>query len=507
MKSSWTARGVIALLFLVTTGGSAYAQQGPLRELDAYIEKNLAAWEVPGLAISVIKDDAIIFSKGYGVRRLGSTDMVDERTVFAIGSNSKTFTSAGIAMLIDDGLVKWDDKVTDHLPTFQTSDSYVTRELTIRDLLTHRSGLSRDDNSWLGQTTSRHELVRRVRFLGKQESFRSEFGYHNFMFLTAGAVIEEISGHTWDEFVKQRMLVPLGMKMSNTSINDLRYLDNVASPHANIDGRIVPVEWRNIDNMAAAGSINSNVVDMAQWVRLMLASGKSGEEQLISAGAVKEMHTPQMVIRREGFWGMMSPASHLLAYGLGWFLLDYRDRMVVLHGGNIDGMSALMLLVPEENLGTVILTNMNQSIAHIGFAYRLIDLMLGDATRDWSSEFLAIFRAGEEQSAQQLEKREESRVRGTSPSLALAAYAGTYVDPDSLYGTAEVSYQDGHLVMRNGQAFVGDLEHWHYDTFRATFRDRIRGGGLVRFTLDAAGKVAEMNVTGLADFVRVPEGG
>ena len=498
-----TIRAIVLLTLLLPLRGAAQGQRGPLTGLDGYIESAIAAWGVPGLAISIVKNDSVIFARGYGHRQIGRPDPVDERTVFAIGSASKAFTTASLAMLVDEGTVRWDDKVTTHLHGFQLFDPYVTREMTVRDLLTHRSGLSRGDQLWYGSDLSRDEIVRRIRFLEPIWSFRSRFGYQNLMFLTAGEIVETVSGLTWDDFVKQRIFAPLGMSASNTSTNDLSHVNNLATPHAKLDGDVVPIGWRNIDNIAAAGSINSNVLDMAQWVRLQLGAGEYADKRIITSGAVKEMHTPQTVIRREGLWDLISRGSHFLTYGLGWFLQDYRDRLVVHHGGNIDGMSAMVAMMPEEQLGVVILTNLNSTVLPVAVMNRVFDLMLGAAQTDWSAELLAATEKLEIQAQEQLQEIEEARIAGTSPSLDPEAYVGVYVDADSLYGEIEIASEGGKLVARRGPAVVGDVEHWHYDTFRVTWRDRMLGESFLRFVLDNEGKVSQVNVQGLADFTRV----
>ncbi len=261
--------------------------------------------------------------------------------------------------------------------------------------------------------------------------------------------------------------------------------------------------WRNIDNVAPAGSINSNVTDMAQWVRLQLGEGKYGEEQLISSGALKEMHTPQTIVPFEGFWALLAPESNFLTYGLGWFLQDFRGHKIVHHGGNIDGMSAMVAMMPDEELGVVILTNMNSTVLTMAVVYRVFDMMLGLPESDWSAEMRKAVAELEKQQEETQKKTEESRVAGTSPSLPLEEYAGTYAD--SMYGETQVAYEEGALVVRYGGAFEGDLEHWHYDTFRAIWRDRILGKSLLRFSLDNEGKVAELNVENIGDFSRMPE--
>jgi CubicO group peptidase (beta-lactamase class C family) len=256
---------VISVLILLLFVQAGIAQQTPPEpDFDQYVEKAMKDWEVPGLAIAIVKDDRIVFAKGYGVREIGGTAAVNEQTLFAIGSSSKAFTAATVALLVDEGKIKWDDPVTKYLPSFQLFDPYSTRELTVRDLLTHRSGLERGDLTWYASPYDRNEVLRRIRFLKPSWSLRSRFGYQNVMFLAAGQIMPALTGKEWDDVVHERIFVPLGMNSSSTSIKKFAGVDNVASPHSKIDDKLQKVAWRNIDNIGPAGSINSNVIDMAQ---------------------------------------------------------------------------------------------------------------------------------------------------------------------------------------------------------------------------------------------------
>ncbi len=495
---------LVALLLLAFPSSQfSYAQEAPSKDFDEYVNKALKDWDVPGLAIAIVKNDQVVFAKGYGVRKLGDPAPVDEKTLFAIGSSSKAFTSASIAMLVDEGKLKLDEPATKYLPGFQLFDPYVTRELTVRDLLCHRSGLERGDFLWYGTSYGRDEIVQRVRYLKPTWSFRSRFGYQNIMYLAAGQIVAGVSGKRWDDFIRDRIFKPLGMTSSSTSINDLKNAGDVATPHAKLDGKIEIIPWRNIDNIAPAGSINSNVVDMAQWVRLQLGEGSYKGQRLISSGAAKEMHTAQTVIRMEPPWTLFYSDAHFLNYGLGWFLHDHRGRKVVEHGGNIDGMSALVAMIPEEKLGLVILTNMNGTPLTGAIASRVYDLYLGAQPRDYSAELLKTYNALLEQGKQAQKKIEESRVKGTSPTLALDQYSGAY--KDEMYGDAKVAVQNGKLVLTT-PGFVGDLDHWNYDTFQVTWRERSLGKALATFTLNARGKVDEMKLPDLQiSFKRGPD--
>lgn len=490
-----------ALIMSVLQG--AYAQQGPGPDFDNYVNDALSEWQVPGLAIAIIKDDHLVLAKGYGTRELGKLLPVDEHTLFAIGSSSKAFTAASIAMLVDEGRVKWEDPATKYLPGFQLFDPYTTRELTVSDLISHRSGLARGDLLWYGSAYDRDEVLRRIRYLKPTWSMRARFGYQNIMFLAAGQIIPAVANKSWDDFIRERIFDPLGMKSSSTSIKALASSDNVATPHAKLDDKVQAVAWRNIDNIAPAGSINSNVVDMAQWVRLQLGGGVYEGKRLLSSGAIKEMQMPQTIIRLEGTMESLYPQAHFLTYGFGWFLSDYRGRKLVEHGGAIDGMRAEIAMMPEEKLGLVILTNLHGTILPQALMYRIFDSYLGGPQRDWSAELLKTTKGLEEQAKAAEKKAEAERVKGTSPSLPLEKYSGRY--QSEMYGVVKISVENEKLVARFGPNFTGDLEHWNYDTFRVTWRDRMEGKGIVSFRLNPQGRIESVNIEGISDFTRAPE--
>jgi CubicO group peptidase (beta-lactamase class C family) len=324
------------------------------------------------------------------------------------------------------------------------------------------------------------------------------------MYIAAGEVLLARSGLTWESWVASRIFEPLGMDATNTSTRDLEGLANVATPHQEIDDEVRPIAWRNIDNAGPAGSINSNVLDMAQWVRMHLNGGRYEGREVLTAEAVTAMQTHRTIVRREGGWRLMSPDAAFMTYGLGWFMHDFRGRMIVEHGGNIDGMHALVGMLPEEDAGIVILTNLYNSLT-TALMYRVFDAYVGAPDTDWSARLRA------ERDSMQAAAREseaaftEARVEGTTPSLEPAQYAGEY--RHRMYGEAQVALEEGGLVLRRGPAFVGDLEHWHHDTFEVTWRDAALGRTWVTFQLDAAGEVDALDVRGLATYERVTEEG
>ena len=503
-------RPVAIVAFAIALAGSAShaaAQQArePYPGFDAYVRTALAAWKVPGVAIAIVRNDSLVYAKGYGVREIGKPTTVDERTIFAIGSSSKAFTAAAVAMLVDSGKVRLDAPATAYLPGFQLRDSYASREITVRDLLSHRSGLARGELIWYGSDNDRDEILRRVRFLEPTWSFRSQFGYQNIMYLAAGQVVAKTANVSWDDFIRQRIFQPLGMTASSTTVTALRGVDNLAAPHADVNDTVRAIPYRNIDNIAPAGSINSNVIDMAQWVRMQIGSGKYAGKQVISKRMVDEMHAPQTVIRADGGMGAMNPSAHLMAYGLGWFLSDYEGKYVVQHGGNIDGMTALVAMLPEEKYGVVILSNMNGTNLPTALMLRLFDAHLKRPAKDWSAQMRSRIDSMRTVALAAQQRRGDPRVPNTKPSLPLAAYAGTYAD--SAYGTLTVAESNGGLKLTYGSNWRGPLEHYHFDTFRMKLDTPVLPPVPVNFRLDATGKVDEvrLDLAGQVTFKRVPD--
>lgn len=485
----------------------ATAQPAPLGGLDDYITAAMEAWEVPGLAIAVVHDGRTVYERGYGVRDVTTGEPVDEHTLFAVGSTSKAFTSATLGMLVDEGRLGWDDRVIDHITWFEMYDAYATRELTVRDLLTHRSGLARGDAVWYSWPHDRNEIIRRVRYLEPTRSFRGAWQYQNLMFLTAGEVVHAVSGQSWDDFVAERIFAPLGMDRSVTSASALPHMDNVASPHVPVDGTPTPVAHKNIDNVGPAGSIYSSVSQMARWVALHLESGVHGGARLVSDSVMAEMHYPQMAIQADAPENRLHSRDAVMnfnAYGLAWWVLDYRGRKVVDHGGGIDGMRAHVAFMPEKGVGMVALSNARPNNLIVALMYRVFDHYLdgsvGRESADWSTLMLAEMKEGEARAAEARRELEAGRAMGTSPSRPLAEYAGAY--EEEYHGVVDILHEDGGLRLSLGGKTTGRLDHWHHDVFRVVPDNPANSEMFVTFTVAADGAVGTLQLGGLGDFAR-----
>ena len=474
----------LTLTLILLTGLASRAQTPAWTDFDAYVVKGIADWRIPGLAVAVIKDGKVVHVKGHGVRELGKPDRVDEHTLFAIGSTTKAMTAALIGMLVDEKKVAWDDPVTKHLPEFQLKDSAVTRELTIRDLLTHRAGLGNADFLWYGQENTIDEILRRTRLLDPAYSLRSGFVYQNVMYGAAGELIARVTGKPWTEVVRTRIFEPLEMRETYATLKQVPAGANVASPHAIVRDRVKVIENMSVDSVAAAGSVWSSVHDMAKWLQFLLDGGRVGGasgKPLLSEATVAELFRPHAFVPASQYPTSQLVKPHWMTYGLGWFQQDYRGRAVDFHTGSIDGMIAIAGLIRDEKLGMFVLANLSGGELRHALMYTVFDRYAAKPDRDWSVDLLKVYGDIRERGEQQRARAEAQRVKGTSPTHPLEAYTGTYTDP--LRGEIVVTLEQGVLKMRYGTGISGPLEHWHYNTFQGNWTADWRGPGMVNFVL------------------------
>ncbi|MBV6438412.1 MAG: D-aminopeptidase [Saprospiraceae bacterium] len=454
-----------------------------LRQLtDSLRQKRLT----PGLAFGVVKDGKVLLAEGFGYRDLEKKLPVTAQTQFAIGSSSKAFTAAGLAILVDKGQLEWEKPVIHYLPDFKLFDDFATREMNAIDLVCHRSGLPRHDFMWYGSSFSRKDIYERLRYLQPNKSLRTTWQYNNLMFMTAGYLTERLSGITWEQFVKTHIFQPLGMSNSNFSVNEMAASMDAALGYRTKDRKEnIRMDYRNLDAIGPAGSINSNVSEMLQWVQLHLNEGKIAGKQIISAAAITRMHSPQMLMDASG--SEKNPEITDPAYGMGWFVQRYKGLRVVQHGGNIDGFSALVYMVPEKEFGLVVLTNQNGSGIPMMLARYATDLVLGLDPTDW---YARVYAEGDKQEEEKKkdQKPEPKRIAGTQPAHPADVYTGEYEHPG--YGVIEIKNTEKNLRLKYN-AFDLPLEHWHYDVFRAK-DDALDINQMVNFQTDANGTVFQL---------------
>lgn len=472
------------------------------KAMEGFIPQAMQTWNVPGLALSIVKDNEVLLARGYGIRETGKPDPVDEHTLFAIGSNTKAFTATAIGLLVQQGKLSWDDPVTSYLPEFKLHDENATRMITIRDLLSHRSGLG----TWAGDMLllsnySTEEVVRRLQHIPPEYSFRAGYGYCNLMFITAGLIISRVSGMTWDEFIRLHIFEPLGMMDSVTNPGDFGERTNIATPHEDIKGRLQTVGYREDAHVGAAGSICASTADMAGWLRMQLNSGLLDGKQIVEAAIIEETRTPHTPIRLSPIERRLFPSRHFVAYGLGWFLTDTHGRFIVRHTGGVDGMLSSTVLIPEENVGIAILTNKLPNAVFAILAHYLIEKFTGAPTQDWIQIYLDLEKEDHQKAEQARQQKETGRARDTRPSFALDQYTGEY---DSLIlGGATVGLQGQGLCiqLQAHPSMSGTLEHWHYDTFLCKWDDPVLGESLIPFITDGQGHVVEFHVKIREDWI------
>lgn len=484
---------LLAALSPLQAQGRARSPADLARDLDPYFAKAAKDWNVPGLAVAIVYRGQLVFAKGYGVRDVGQLAPVDTQTLFAIASTTKAITAAALGMLVDEGKVRWDDPVTKHVPWFQMKDPWATREVTVRDLITHRGGLPNADYLWTGGDNPREEVIRRIRFIEPSYSFRGGYTYHNVMYTVAGAVIEAASGMSWDDFLRQRIFQPLGMTRSVTTLAEAVTKDNRAMPHGS-RGDTLRVSGNSLaDGIGPAGSVWSSVADMSKWVRFLLDTGRVNGTPLLTPATWAELFRPATIIPGggRGTPAVRMSKPHFRTYALGWFQQDYQGRQVDFHTGSLTGMIAINGLIREEGIGVYILSNTSTEIRH-ALMFKVFDTFLGLPARDWSGEMLAMYREDDARADSASARNQPQRVEGTKPSLALDRYAGTFVD--SLYGKVVVTMEEGALRYRLSSTQAGTLEHWQYDTFRVVWDDWWRGRSTITYTIGPNGSADELSV-------------
>lgn len=512
--SKWLRVMAVATgLFMAATASAA-----PPVGFDAHVEQALREHEVPGMAIAIVENGQVVQAKGYGVRRLGAPEAVDADTIFPTGSTGKAFTAAALAILVDEGKLDWDDKVIDHLPDFRMYDAWVTREMTVRDLLVHRSGLGLGAGDLLfipRSSRSRGDIVRALRNLKPATSFRSNYAYDNILYIVAGEVIAAASGQDWESFMRERVFKPAGMASSVSDEKDRFANPNRAQPHARLDLRLrglgpqqVLPEREGLGQVGApAGGLSSSANDLARWMQVQLAQGVlpgSDGKRLYSEASAQAMWTPQVPIPINAYPAPITDITpQFSSYALGWNVQDYRGVKVIQHGGAVFGVLTFIVLVPERNLGISLQINSEDVGVMRGLGYELLDHYLGFKPRDWVAAFDTWYRQRLDGGLAALQATGKDVRKASRPSLAASGYAGRYAD--AWYGPIEITERTGKLRIdfKKTPNMAGTLSHWQYDTFRTEWDDSSIEPAYVTFALDAEGKVARMTmkpVSPLADF-------
>lgn len=511
-----TALLLIAVLGLAVAPSSGQPASTPsnnaLSAFDARVDAVRRQFDVPGIAVAIVKDGEVVLARGYGLREAGKPAKVDADTMFAIASNTKAFTATALQMLAEDGKLDMNDRVIDHLPWFRMSDPYVTHDMRIRDLLAHRSGLSLGAGDllyWPTTDYSTREVAERLKDVPITGQFRGQYAYDNILYGVAQLVVEQASGMSFKDFLQRRIFAPLGMGETRYNADDLRPGDNVASGHAKQDFKdLKPVgtlTWRNV---SGAGGLYSSAGDMAKWMKVQLAQGKLSSQggELFSEKRQREMWTmlTPIAVAKPSVPELARAVPNFLGYGQGWMLSDYRGQRLVWHTGGWPGMVSRLTLVPDRGIGVVVLTNQEVGAAFNAVTYSALDMMLGEAAYDWVDAYAkAVAKAGAN-ADEDWRKHLAARDAASTPSLPLPKYAGTYRDP--WYGDVVISPSGDGLAMQFARTreLAGRMEHWQHDTFIVRWSDRtLNADAFVSFALDPDGKVREVRmepVSPLIDF-------
>lgn len=452
---------IVLLLYLPLSGKGQLSN----KRFRAFVKQGLTDWLVPGAAIGIIHNGRVILAEGFGYRDVEKKLPVTPGTIFAIGSTSKAFTTLAMGILVDEGKLEWDRPVKTYLPDFKLYDPYVTGHITPRDLVIHNSGLPRHDMMWYGSKRTRKELYNALQYLEPGKGFRSAFQYQNLMYMTAGYLVGRITGSSWEEVVRKRILHPLGMTGTNFCVKVSQKSGDFALPYGEEDGKIKKIPfYSDLANIGPAGSINANVNDMLRWLKLHLHKGKWGDKQVINKATLDQLHTPQVIAGGllAAFFKSFKEFS-CLTYGMGWFIQHYRGHTFIHHGGNIDGFSAMVGFMPGTKSGIVVLANKNGTFFTYAAAFHVFDRLLGAAPASWSRRMKTFLNQARGNRQEKQKAADKFRKKNTSPTHPLKEYAGEFEHPG--YGSLFISCTDNILHLEYNK-FSSPLKHYHYNTFK-----------------------------------------
>ncbi len=492
---------------LAVASGSGSSDEPALDTLDSYVEESMRTWDVPGLSLAIVKDGEVVVATGYGLRELGKPDKVDGRTIFSIGSCSKAFGATAVALLVEDGKLRWDTRVVDHLPWFRLYDPWMTYELRVQDILTHRAGTG-SMNQLRPIAKDRKDFLQRLQYGRPSHGFRDRYGYTNDMFILSGQLVEEVSGTTWDEFARTRIWVPLGMSDTTTRMGLATGVENRSAPHEFVEHftgsnktpgpALKPITWEFPDNVAVpSGGVVSSARDMAAWMKFYLESDSEG---LLSNDSKKLLVAPHTVIPSPLWWMI---ADRRPAYAMGWATGDFLGKTVIFHGGEVPGYNASVALVPEENLGVYVATNRTSLLPFLLTKHIVASFGDPDDGHDWQPEYMEQIQQWNSDARAIEETRSAGRLKGVGPSLPLDAYVGRF--ENGFAGTLRIrKTEDGlqaELAAREGP-IVFELEHWHIDQFTATWLDV---EFFFSFLINELGAVTDVKLSHYGTFQKVPE--
>ncbi len=477
--------------------GMAAQQKSSNKKLDAMIVQGMKDWKVPGLAAIVVKDGEVIFQETYGVKNLETKEPVDENTLFNMASTTKAIVAIAMGMLVDDGKLKWDDKVVDHLPYFKLSTPYITADARVKDLFTHNLGIGNADALWTIDSVSTGETIRRFQFAKKTYPLRGGFTYQNIMYAVAGEVIAEVSGKPWNEFVKERIFNPLGMTRTQAIAGHIFEVGNYVTPYSDDpeDG-MVEVDYGFSDQIGPAGMICSTAHDISKYLTFLVNDGVYKTDTLVKPKTFKKLFEPHSFLGLTGTY----PTNALTkpnwnTYGLGWFQQDYKGHKLDFHTGSLFGLVAIAGVMHDKNMAVYVFANLDHAELRHAIMYKAIDLYaFDDNSRDWHLEVFKLYQGFKKENLEKSKKKAANRVKNTKTSLPLEAYQGRYTN--EMLGSAKVSMQNDKLRINFNEFITYDARHWHYDTFITNKDPRFREKLVVRFELNNDGEISQFDFMG-----------
>jgi len=487
---------VLLIVFLLTWGISLpglIAQKVQFDSLETFIDTMMMDFDVPGLSIGIVQNDSIIYCKGFGLRDVGKDLSVDENTIFGIGSISKSFTALTLGILVDEGKINWDDKVRDYIPYFELYEPYVSENFTVRDLLTHRSGLKFVSGGMLLYHTdfSRADIIKRLKYLKPVSGFREIAAYQNVMYLVVAEIVQEVSGMSWDDFLQIKVFDKTGMENSTSVSTQRDKITNIAQPHIwDEHFKKQAIEHESCNNIASVGFIYSSAKEMSNYMRLLLNNGVYENDTIVSSKVVNEIFKPQI-----HYQSLPAPIhNEFTSYGFGWWLTPKNGHKIIDHSGGIDGMSANLIMIKDLNFGVIVMTNTDELAAYL-LTFKVLEQVLNDGSYDiyvkvksWRDDRLE----RKKRSALELEA---TRINGTKPSLSLKSYTGIYTD--QMYGDITISKLDDEVLeisFSHSPVFRGILKHWHYDTFQVDWYDTRIPDGFITFNFNSKREILGITI-------------
>ncbi len=488
---------LFVVCFFIATTLSSFSQKNNSITFERYVQNALQAWKTPGLSVVVVKDGKVVYKNGFGVTELGKQNPFTTSTLSICASTTKAMTAVCMGMLVDEGKIKWDDKVSDVYPALKLSDDYASSQLTIRDLLTHNAGLGNADWFWvLGMNVD--TIINRMRLLQPAYSFRSSFIYQNLMYMIAGEVIHKISGKTYDDFIKERLFAPLGMTHTYANYSLSANEPSHITPHFMYDDSVVkPIRFIEAKGIDAAGGVWSCADDISKWVMFMLDSATVNGKKLLKTETYNELFKPQVMVTEDQFYPTQQITKpHWKTYGLGWFQEDYRGSMLQFHTGSLDGAVAITGLIPDQHFGVYIFGNRDHTELRHALMYKAIDFWcFNDNSRDWSMEFFALYKKIKEDAKKKETEKEAKRVLNTIPPVEMSGYEGKY--KNETFGNAEIVFHNDSLWLKYPNNLTLHLTHWNNNTFVGKYTYEWYDKSFIQFSLDESGKVSQFEMDGL----------